>query len=225
MLVIACMLTGCAVMDLSTMDTAEPTGKGKRKGMFTIGSGLNMNLIDKDYVNNDNGHVGRSTPIYNSYNYTWGVGSETDFGTRFTFVLNSVGIRLHTKHRLYADSTGYTLAVAPAANAVASWMTSGGFDKSSLSDEFEALSGEMQLLGTKRWNNNIAGSAIIRANRSYLNHILRTHGGFRLNLELSTKAITYMPEIGIEFYVKKNGEIDYVPIISLGTRFKKHAKK
>jgi len=39
------MLTGCAVVDLSTMETAEPTGKGKRKGMFTIGTGLNMNLI------------------------------------------------------------------------------------------------------------------------------------------------------------------------------------
>jgi len=45
MFVIVCMLTGCAVVDLSTMETAEPTGKGKRKGMFTIGTGLNMNLI------------------------------------------------------------------------------------------------------------------------------------------------------------------------------------
>lgn len=222
----ATVLAGCAVTDISTLDTAESLKGGKARIVYGLGSGMNLNAVN---VNPHPHEVEPSyiykTPATPAFNFALGLGWKTEANFRFNFVPNSVGARLGLKKELWSDPGGWSLALAPAVAASGHWLDSGAFKYAMLDlpDEYTAKTLELQMIATKRLNPSAAVSLTLRGNADY--HFAEEtrwiqHGGLRGNVKLSTPQGAFtIVEAGLEAYRHMGKTLKLYPMVMFSLGF------
>jgi hypothetical protein len=222
----AAVLAGCAVTDISTLDTAESLNGGKARTVYGLGSGMNLNAVN---VNPHPYEVEPSyiykTPATPGFNLAVGLGWGTEANFRFNFVPNSVGARLGLKKELWGDPGGWSLALAPAVAASGHWLDSGAFKYAELDlpDEYTAKTLELQMIATKRLTPSAAVSLALRGNADY--HFAEEtrwirHGGLRGNVKLSSASGAFtIWEAGLEAYRHMGKALKFHPLVMFGLGF------
>ena len=221
MLKLACALlllslSACAVIDISTLDTALPVAPAD----FQISpyQALGLNLASVVYDEDSSDEYGASADLVSGIKTNISLNPELDLQARAYFGSNSWGGKLGLKKLMYQEGRNY-LALAPALNYVQETNNGNNFD-------VRVFGAEMQILFSQKWGNQ-AGTIAIRGNyNKYLEEIQHdegdnywieyneydlVHGGIRANVCLKYKHIYFIPEIGVETIPVINGVFSVLP--------------
>lgn len=224
MLKLACALlllslSACAVIDISTLDTALPVAPAD----FQISpyQALGLNLASVFYDEDSSDEYGASVDLVSGIKTNISLNPELDLQARAYFGSNSWGGKLGLKKLMYQEGRSY-LALAPAFSYVQEANNDNNFD-------VQVFGAEMQILFSQKWGNQ-AGTIALRGNyNKYLEDIRHDeeepywvenkeydilHAGIRANLCLKYKHVYFIPEIGVEGIPVKNGVFTVLP--SLG---------
>lgn len=214
------LLSGCVVLDVNTLDTAVPLPAGKVKFGVHAGNGpvLNTYIVPDDADSEANA----KSWFLSGINAGVGLDGENELGMRlWVYGDNGAGIRLGIKHILSTKESSYS-ALVPAFNIA--WD-----DDENKHSKIESYGTELQWLYTQVLSENLAMTAALRGNVSYLIGGFDTNpnaydppyiiweGGVRFNFEASgspTIPFFVIPEIGLEVVKIVNG--DFVPRLILG---------
>jgi hypothetical protein len=215
------LLSGCAVMDLSTLDTAVPVAPAKVQVAPYQAIGLDMSsVVYNDEAQDDDEHFA-SVDLATGIKANISVREDMDLQLRgYIGTGKSRGAKLGIK-KLVLHKGNHYMAIAPAFN----WIS----DKPSDSEEsdYKAFGIELQLLNTYHIG-GVSITMVARGNysrlmldRSIYGSISGTdireydivHGGLRANLCLKAKHLYIIPEIGFEFVPVINGKLSMIPTL------------
>ena len=237
MLLLTLYLGGCAVLDVSSMETAVPLSPGKIEISTYVTNGLELPsavvLYNVPYSHSPS-HDGNSNAVTTSvagYRINVGVGKNVElFGRRYAnedsgdyWLTRCSGIRLGAKALLWKDHNMY-FAVAPAINGVSGDSNSWG----SLVTEvvsYNSLGWEAQFIATYAPCRYISFTAVQKYNQNnykevYNGHRLNAqtikHWGTKFNVKLAYKPIFFIFEGGWETVPVVNGNKTRLDTVAVG---------
>ena len=214
-------LSACAVLDLSTLDTAMPVAPAKVQVAPYQAIGLDMSSVVYDDDSYDNDQRYASVDLASGFKANISLREDLDLQMRaYMGSGNSRGAKLGIKKLLMHEGNMY-LAIAPAFN----WVT----DKPSNSEEpdHKAYGTELQLLNTYE-SGGASITLVARGNYSRLMLDRKVygsgsgtdfreydivHGGLRANVCLKAKHLYMIPEIGFELVPVIKGKLSMIPTI------------
>ena len=240
MLKLACALlilslSACAVIDISTLDTALPVAPADFQ--LAAYQALGLNLASVFYDEDSSDEPGASADIVSGIKANISLNPELDLQARAYFSSNSWGGKLGLKKLMYQEGRSY-LALAPALNYVQEMNNENNYD-------VQVFGAEMQILFSQKWGNQ-SGTIAIRGNyNKYLEDVRHyeelpdirpdeeghywvenkeydiVHAGIRANVCLKYKFLYFIPEIGVEGIPVKNGVFTVLPSFgyALGIEF------
>ena len=221
MLKLACALlllslSACAVIDISTLDTALPVAPADFQIAPYQALGLDLRSVVYDEDSSD--EYGASADIVSGIKTNISLNPELDLQARAYSASDSWGGRIGLKKLVYQEGRNY-LALAPAFSYVQETNNGNNFD-------VRVFGAEMQILFSQKWGNQ-AGTIALRGNyNKYLEEIRHDdeehywvenkeydvlHAGIRANLCLKYKFLYFIPEIGVEGIPVKNGVFTVLP--------------
>jgi hypothetical protein len=231
------LLCGCAVMDVSVMDTAEPL----KKGSFKIETYANSGLVLESTVHTweddpDNPYMNIIWPVA-GLKFGTGISDSSEVGVKGWLALGSYGGKAYYKYLLDRKGNVYT-SIMPA-------LTCTGVNNDSKYDYHEdhydsnqkyfAIGAELPYLITNKLSEYVSFTAAARINYNYFRyqfvdengdlikhgpyHIV--HGGILGNVRLKLVFLVLTPEIGVEVVPGVNNRTILVPNmgVTLGLQF------
>ncbi len=224
-LVLMGLLSGCAVLDVSSLETAIPL-QPRRVEISTnqsIGIDLETVVLQDEDLNNGEMPPGYRPEANSVTGVQAAIGLQNDMeaGGRFWLSPFNYGGRIFLKKLLDKDANRY-FAIQPAVTYLRSYD-----DDPGESYIYTAIGSELQLLYTLKASSNFAFTLVGRGNINryqeqytdqngdeivYGPYIL-FQGGLRGNIELRLHPFFFVPELGIEVVPVVNGETTLVPVI------------
>lgn len=221
MLKLACSLlllslSACAVIDISTLDTALPVAP--QEYQIAVFQALGLDLSSVVYDEDSSDEPGASADLVSGIKTNISLNPELDLQARAYYSSNSWGGKLGLKKLIHQEGQNY-LALAPAFSYVQEMNNENNYD-------VQVFGAEMQILFSQKWGNQ-AGTIALRGNyNKYLEDIRHDedepywvenkeydvlHAGIRANLCLKYKFLYFIPEIGVEGIPVKNGVFTVLP--------------
>ena len=222
---LALSLSACAVIDISTLDTALPVAPETYQIAAYQALGLDLKSVVYDEDSSD--EPGASADLVNGIKTNISLNPELDLQARAYYSSNSWGGKFGLKKLIHQEGQNY-LALAPALNYVQEMNNENNYD-------VRVFGAEMQILFSQKWGNQ-AGTIAIRGNyNKYLEDIrhdeelpdIRSdkeghywvenkeydvlHGGIRANVCFTYKHVYFIPEIGVEAIPVINGVFSVLP--------------
>jgi len=230
------MLSGCAVMNTSMMETAETVEAGHLK----LGAEYNMglDLTSTIFLVNDTSGTFTATELMaaEAYGFKLGVGltDRTELNAKLWSSIGGMGAKLYAKHAFTPRGTATSWAVAPGLTFVTSASDDDG--DGSLEDfiaDVTTFGVEIPVIVTHRFNDVFSLTGVARYSLdsvsiafpagSFLEDIGETAFLHRFGIigapSLDLGAFYLRPEIGVELAGRIHGDLGYVPIIGLGAGF------
>jgi len=222
------LLTGCAVLDISTLDTAIPIEANHVQIKYLNSAGLELSttvITDSELENDpDVSEYGAGMWPVVAWNAAIGLRDQADIGARFWLSTDSRGGKLYYKKLMHQEGNTY-LSLVPAINFV-----EGTSEDWETDERYHSLGGELQLLYTYKAGEYFRFTAAIRANYNrYTESTYDSNGdlyeqgpfnivhwGTRANVMLKLGPLMIIPELGAEMVPVVNGEIDLLPTVGLG---------
>lgn len=210
---------GCAMLDISTLDTAIPLERGQIEVSAWESSGVEL---DESLWNANVSELGVSAT--SGVTFSYGIADRGELSARLYTSGDKLGTKLSLKYLIGQDGKNY-FALIPGGNIVYYYDVEDDLDKRG-----KLYGTELQILYTHRENRNIAWTAALRGNFSrYLEEFSDSddivaengpynifHYGVRGNLELGLSSFKLLPEIGVELFPVTAGEYRLAPIFGLG---------
>jgi len=224
-LLMMAILSGCAVLDVSSLETAIPLKPRRVEISANQSVGIDLETVvleDDDLID------GEVPPGYQptSFSVTGvqaaiGLENEMEAGGRFWLSPMNFGGRIFLKKLLNKDDNRY-FAIQPAFTYLRSYD-----DDPEESYIFTAIGSELQLLYTIKASPNFAFTLVGRGN---INRYEETdkdqngeetvygpytlmQGGFRGNIELRLHPFFLIPELGVDVVPIVNGDTTFVPVV------------
>jgi hypothetical protein len=213
---ISLFLGACAVLDISTLDTAVPLRKGQMEAGVLSGFGLD---VARSVGPGNQVAIDGVWGLHANY----GIDGKSEAGLRaWTFTNGGVGLRGNFKHNFYNKGKKYA-SVIPGIAAI--W-----HGPEMRPDQLACIATEVQAVGTYRFNGYISATAGARANLDYVAQYMDTdhdwqqgtyyiwHGGIRANMEFfggKYFPLALIPEIGVELVKPSSGDIKVMPTVGL----------
>lgn len=220
-------ICSCAVMDLSTLDTAVPLAKNHVNVMVGEGTGISVNtLLFGDEAANDDLDDDLALPTY-GITASYGVSEKVEVGGRYYTSFFNTGAKIYLKYLINHKENSY-ISLIPAGNYV--FYTDDTYDDGDYYLKSSIYGTELQLLYTYQANQNLALTAGLRGDfsryreRKTLNDIVESergpynlfHYGLRTNMELHLGGLKLLPELGLEFFPLDDGEYKVIPLVAVG---------
>ena len=221
------LLTGCAVLDVASLETAIPLKPGKVELSMVQSNGLDLEtvVLDDDELTPDGPPPGYS-PATNSVSGVQGaigLNNDMEIGSRLWISPNNIGAKVFLKKLMSRDGQHY-LAFQPAFTYVNT------LEDSSVDDsKYTSVGGELQLIYTQKASQYFNFSLIGRGNFNryqethydlngfeYINGPYSLiHGGVRGNFELRLHPFFFIPELGLDVVPVVNGDVSIIPVVGL----------
>jgi hypothetical protein len=227
------LLCGCAVMDISVMDTAEPLQPGKVKIETYAGTGLILeSTVYDNVVETGESHKAAIWPV-NGFRLGMGIADKTEAGGKVWFTGFSAGAKAYLKYLLQQNNDTY-YAIIPAITYVKAKDQSNN-NSSNLDYEYKSVGAELPFLVTRKVSEYLSLTAAARLNYNSLEYSLYggsspsdkhgpysvVHGGILGNARLKYYYLVLTPEVGVEFVPVVNGAFTVLPNygLSVGLQF------
>jgi len=220
-------LSGCAMMDISTLDTAIPVAPAKAQiaPYQAIGLDISSAVYNENSVESESKYA--SVDLATGIKANISLKPDLDLQLRaYTGLESSQGLRFGVKKLIYQHGNNF-VAIAPAIVFV----HQSGEDQP---EKSRAAGAEMQLLCTQKWG-NASATVTMRGNyecmyrhEPYDGHSYvgekeydLVHGGLRINVCLRGKHFYFIPELGMELVPVINGKLSMIPAIgyAIGMEF------
>lgn len=229
-LMLLVILSGCAVVDISTLDTAVPLPpKDFKIGIYeSVGLDISSAVFNEydgdDQQDNLIGYAVVGTDL------ALGLPDDMELGSRFYIGPFNGGVRLYLK-KLLMHEKDTRISILPAFT----YVYESESDDTDEWDKFNAYGAEVQVIYTYTLNKHLAVSGAVRGNYSrytekrhdnqsnspdVLGPYNVLHGGFRANLELQAGGLYFIPEVGVEFAPIVNGRFGVLPTVGVGLGLK-----
>jgi len=227
LLIMITLLTGCAVLDVSSLETAIPLPPRRVEISTNQSVGLDLETVvleEDELVNGDSppGYMPGTSSV-TGVQAAIGLENQMEVGTRFWISPYNYGAKIFLKKLMNQNGSNY-LALQPAFTYLNSVDESDGPNGD---EEYTAIGSELQLIYTMKASPYFALSLIGRGNVNRYQHTLWDvngdeiingphtiiHGGFRGNLELRLHPFFFIPELGFEIVPVINGETSVVPVV------------
>ena len=233
-------LTGCAVMDTSVMDTAEPMKPGHVK----LESFASMGVILESavYEEEDDGEVTESNNVRSAgmwpvmgLKLAIGIPDSSEVGAKGWLSSSTTGVKAYFKKQVYRKGNVYH-ALIPA-------LTYSGIKTDNSDDEYNGDYGdvnysdykyssigfELPYLITTKLAEEVALTTAVRANYNYLEYqyVNNTgalvkrgpynifHAGVLVNARVKLGWVVVTPEVGVELVPVINGDFTMLPNVGL----------
>lgn len=210
---------GCAMLDISTLDTAIPLERGQIEVSAWESSGVEL---DESLWDASVSELGISATT--GLTFSVGIVDRGELSARLYTSGDKLGTKLSLKYLMGQDGKNY-FALIPGGNLVYYYGLEDDLDKRG-----KLYGTELQILYTHRENRNVAWTAALRGNFSrYLEEFSDSddivaengpynifHYGIRGNLELGLSSFKLLPEIGVELFPVSMGEYRLAPIFGVG---------
>jgi hypothetical protein len=222
------ILTGCAVMDLNTMDTAVPIYPDKLAVSSYAGLGVDYSspFFRDDYQSNSEEEPeGVGTDAVGAYKVGVALQEDLDIQGKVYVASSSWGAKAGVKKLLHQEGKTY-YAIMPMLTHVSEIKESD--DEYGNDDKFKSYGMEVTGLISRQISQYFTGTIAMRYNLSqYQEHsaeydgesYLITHGGITANLRLKSRALFLGVEYGVEILPNPAIEIQLIPTIALGIGF------
>ena len=233
-LILLSLLTGCAVLDVASLEKAIPLAPKKVEVSLVRSEGLDLDsaVLSPDELD-ENGNTPvdykPDTGAVTGFQAALGLQNDMEIGTRFYTASDNYGLKLFLKKLLNQSGKNY-VAIEPALTYLATFT-----GKTDQKHDYSAFGGELQLLYTHEASDLFAFTLIARTNvnryeethwndngvqTSHGTYTL-AHGGIRGNVELRYRQFFFMPELGLEIVPVVNGPTGVALIygIALGAEF------
>lgn len=217
------LLCGCAVMDISVMDTAEPLQPGKVKLETYAGTGLILESTVYDHVS-ETGESSRAAiwPL-NGFKLGMGIADKTEAGGKIWFTGFSAGAKGYVKYLLKQEKNTY-YSIIPAITYVKAKDESNN-NETNLDYEYKSIGAELPFLVTWKASEYVSLTAAARLNYNSLEYSLFggsnpsdkhgpynvVHGGILGNARLKLYYLVVTPEVGLELVPVVNGDFTVLP--------------
>lgn len=218
------LLSGCASLDVSTVDTAIPLYPQKFRFQLSSSSGLSLDRVylpneDMEQIAYDNAPYSQAI---HSFTFVLPYDPETDLGFRFWLDANSAGTRLSYKKLMFQQDKTY-IALSPAVNYLRSqWSDNEAkVHANAFGAEFQALftylvSQKFNTTLAFRGNYNFLSHKKTLPNQDLLDYSRNTFNfGVRGNAELKLGYISIINEFGMEAF-PTGDKIKLIPIVASG---------
>jgi hypothetical protein len=210
------LTAACAVLDVSTLDTAVPLAPGKVRFGLQSTSGVDLSTFrpEEDYEGQDPGFENQEPQTQGTYTswLSYGIDGTNEVTGKMWLSIASGGAKVYVKHLIHQQDKMY-VSVAPGATFVYSLLED---DESE--PRFSALGAELQVLATRKYSSNTSFTLAARGNfNRYQSTVVNgingeedygpynlINYGVRGNLELKLGPIILMPELGVEFVPREN---------------------
>lgn len=221
----ALLLCSCAVMDLSTLDTAVPLAKKHVNVVLGEGTGVSVStLLLGDEADTED--VDLVLPTY-GITASYGASDKVELGGRYYTSFYNTGAKIYLKYLIQHQDKSY-ISLIPAGNYV--FLTEDDYDDGEYYLKSSIYGTELQLLYTYQANRSLALTAGLRGNfsryqeRKTWNDIVQSergpynlfHYGVRTNLDLRLGDLKLLPELGLEFFPLDDGEYKVIPLVAVG---------
>ncbi len=220
-------MAGCALVDVTTLDTAVPIPASHVQIKYAQSNGLDLStavITDDEMESNPDFDYEIGTWFLTSLNLAIGLQNQSELGVRFWASTDSNGGKLYYKQLIHQEGHGY-VSIIPAVN-----MVKGFHDDWNDEARYNSYGGEIQLLYTYMPADVIRLTAALRGNYNrytesqYDDNGLSyetgpyniVHWGARGNLMLKLGPIFAIPEIGAEMIPIVNGDLNIMPVFGLG---------
>ncbi len=232
------LLTGCAVMDTSVMDTAEPLQQGKIKAETFATTGLILESAVYDKEDEAEGHY-RHAAMWPVMGLKFGIGTaeDTEVGGKFWASISTTGAKVYLKSLIDRKDDVY-YSVIPALTYTGIDNDDAAYDEDEVPDtdqKYRSVGVELPVLVTKKFSEAVSLTAALRMNYNYFTYQYVeehgetvkhgptgiVHGGVLVNSRFRLAFVVLTPEVGVEVVPVVNGDITILPTggLTLGLQF------
>lgn len=224
-------LSACAVLDISTLDSAVPlkAGQSRLSAHQTVGVDISSMTYVNYYLEDNSDFYATPVPV-TGVKYSYGHNGKTDIGGSVWLSAFNFGGRIYLKHLLLKEGKTYIALVPGMTYVQIQEEYEDTFDR-----RHEAIGSEIQLLYTYQTGKSISFTTALRANYNrYTETVLKDVGmdevygpydvvnvGVRGNMKLNMGPLVLIPEIGVECVPVVNGKLTFLPVtgFALGLEF------
>jgi len=232
------MLSGCAVMDTSVLDTAEPLQEGKVKLETFASTGLVLEtaVYNEEDDEVDNPRYAAMWPVM-GLKYGIGIADSAEVGIKGWAALGSIGCKAYYKLLLdRKDDVYYSMIPAFTYTGIDNDDAAHDDDEAPDSDhKYMSLGVELPVLVTRKFSENVSFTVAARMNYNYFKYqyvaehgeLIKhgpynmVHGGVLCNAMFKLDFLYLTPEVGVEVVPVIDGCLTFLPNLglSLGLRF------
>jgi hypothetical protein len=230
---ITLLISGCAVMDTSVLDSAEPLmpGKVKLETYASTGVILESTVYDEDI---EYGESAKAVP-WPVWGFKLGVGiaDKAEVGAKGWITGFSLGSKTYLKYLFHQEGKDY-YSVIPAITYAG--VKEDNEDYNDASDfKYKSIGFELPILMTRKLSEEVSLTAAARMNYNFLEYEYQNtngslvkngpfnvlHGGILVNARAKLWAFVLCPEVGVEIVPVVNGDITVLPNygVSVGLQF------
>ncbi|MDP3113152.1 MAG: hypothetical protein Q8M98_00100 [Candidatus Cloacimonadaceae bacterium] len=218
------LLGGCAVMDLSTQDTAIPLYPDKVEVSAYFGAGVDLDTAVRT-GGEDDPQDENKVSIDGNYGckLSLGMTPRVDLSGIFFLAAKSHGFKYGCKMLLYREGEHYLAAIPMLTSVRGKYERLNAFENTYA--VYRANGGEAQLLYTYRAGKVVSFTGACRVNYSSFSKFYNgvnygpyavIHGGIRGNARFNLYAFHLTPELGLEYIPIVNGGSALKHLFSLG---------
>lgn len=226
------VISGCAVIDISTLDTAVPLAPKQFKMGVYESVGLDISSAVFNEYDSDDAEDQLTGYAVAGIDLALGLPEDMEVGTRFYIGPFNGGVRAYLKKQLSHEGNS-RVSIIPALTYV--YDAGGDESPDDLWNRYNAYGAEFQVIFTHTVSKHFALSSAVRGNFNrytekrrddQTNHIETVgpynvmHGGFRTNIELQAGGLYFIPEVGVEFSPIVNGRFGILPTLGIGLGLK-----
>ena len=226
------ILSGCAVMNTSMMETAETVKPGHPKFGVEYGYGLDLTstmIITSVESSTFDATTLLSLPVY-GMKAGIGLTDNMDINGKVWVSLGGVGFKGYLKHRLPYGSENVTIAIAPGLT----YVTTESDEEEGIIDiaDIRSYGFEIPFLVTYRVGKALAFTGMARYSADFISieqpgtEEINIDEAFMLNrfgviggLSFELGPIYLRPEVGVEMATPQNGTFGAAPIFAIGAGF------
>jgi hypothetical protein len=227
------LLCGCAVMDTSVMDTAEPLkpGEVKLETFTSTGLVLESTVFDENEEAGES-HKAVMWPV-TGLKMGLGIADKAEFGAKAWLSHFSLGTKVYLKYLFGQEGKNY-YSIIPAFTYAG--VKEGNQDGDLFTDyEYKSIGAELPILATHKVSEAVSLTAAARLNYNMLEYHYNdgdgyvvkrgpytiVHGGLQVNARFKLSVLVLTPEVGVEFVPVVNGDFTVLPDagLTLGLQF------
>jgi len=225
------IFTGCAVMDLNTMDTAIPIYPDKASLSTYLGLGIDYSspfFRAEEDTEDDSKNV--NVDFLQAFKLGVAVNDDLDAHGKIYQASSSWGAKAGLKKLLYHKDRSYS-AIMPMLTYMSANVEHEDDNGEKYLDTYRSYGMEVTGLLTQQISKYFIGTLALRYNLSHYTEdnlhqsyedILISHGGLTANLRLKVKALFLGLEYGLEVVPNKDADIRINPTMALGIGFQFH---
>ena len=229
LVVLMMLLSGCAVMNTSMMETAETVELGHPKFGVEYGYGLDLTstmLITNIETNEETAFDATGLLSLPVYGMKAGIGltNEMDINGKVWVSLGGVGSKVYLKHRLPYQSEKVAIAIMPGFTFVTTESDDENDENTIEIAEINSYGFEIPLLATYRVGSALAITGMARYSADFISIVeadineafMLNRFGFVGGLSLELGPLYFRPEVGVEMASQKYGTFGMAPTFAIG---------